>query len=374
MTVATASLQVRLQQSGPIPLAAEIDCAGGELLALVGPSGSGKSTILRAIAGLERIADGHIACNGQVWFDPARRVNLVPQVRRVGLVFQDYALFPHLNAAQNVQCALGHRAPTAREPRALELLELVNLRGLESRRPAELSGGQRQRVALARALARDPSVLLLDEPFSAVDQVTRRKLYRELGQLRRAIHIPIVLVTHDLDEAWALADRISVLHHGRTLQHAPAGELMARPATAEVARVLDLHNIFDGVIEAHEPATNRSFLRWGALLLELAHKPAFAVGTHVHWMIPSSAVVLHRRDRPSRGERENPVHGTLRELVVFGDTAHVTLVLTDPAAHPLELSVPAHVAARNGLAPGVPMAVSLLAEAIHLMPWHPTSE
>src|SRR5690606_21568120 len=139
-----------------------------------------------------------------------------PQRRRIGMVFQDYALFPHLSALDNVIVAMGHVPSELRRERAQAWLTQVRLEGLETRYPAQLSGGQRQRVAVARALAREPDILLLDEPFSAVDQVTRRRLQRELARLRESIHIPMVLVTHDLDEANALADRLCVLYGGRS--------------------------------------------------------------------------------------------------------------------------------------------------------------
>jgi molybdate transport system ATP-binding protein len=231
-------LQVRVQQDGPIPLDAAFACRPGEVLALVGPSGSGKTTILRAIAGLYRARAGRITCNGAVWFDTADGIDLPPHVRSVGLVFQNYALFPHMTALGNVMAALGHRPASERSTRARDLLRLVHLEGLEDRRPAMLSGGQQQRVAVARALARDPKILLLDEPFSAVDKMTRQKLHRELTELRHAFRFPVVLVTHDLDEASLLADRLCILRHGTTLQEGSPFEVTTRPSSTEVARLL----------------------------------------------------------------------------------------------------------------------------------------
>jgi molybdate transport system ATP-binding protein len=363
-------LWLRVHQQAPIPLDAELACAPGELLALVGPSGSGKSTLLRCIAGLNRPGEGAVSCGGETWLDTARAIDLPPQRRSVGLVFQHYALFPHLTARQNVEAALGHLAPAQRGGRARELLERVHLEGLESRRPAELSGGQQQRVALARALARDPKVLLLDEPFSAVDQVTRRKLHWELAQLRQAVSVPIVLVTHDLDEAAALADSMCILHRGETLQAGPPFELMARPGTPLVARLVDLRNVFEGEVAGHDPGRGVTLLKWGGRAHEARHQPEFAPGSRVCWAIPPANVILHRRDRPSHGERENPLAGSIGELVVLGETASVTMRV-DGADCRLTFSVPAHVARRNGLDRGGDIRVSLLAEAIHLMPWEP---
>ena len=235
-----SGIQVALKQSGPIPLAVDFSCNEGELLALIGPSGAGKSTTLRAIAGLYLPQSGRVACNGSVWLDTKHGINIPPHKRRAGLVFQNYALFPHMTALANVTAALGHRPASERIVRARELLTLVHLGNLEQRRPAELSGGEQQRVAVARALAREPAVLLLDEPFSAVDRRTRRKLHAELAELRKAVRVPIVLVTHDIDEAADLADRMCVIDHGETLQTARPAELLAAPASKRIANALDL--------------------------------------------------------------------------------------------------------------------------------------
>jgi molybdate transport system ATP-binding protein len=358
-------LEVSVRQDGPIPLAADFHCAAGELLALVGPSGSGKTTLLRAIAGLYRPVEGRIDCGGDVWLDVARGIARRPQQRRVGIVFQDYALFPHLTARDNVKVALGHLEPAARTARAEQWLNRVRLQGLTDRYPSQLSGGQRQRVALARALAREPRALLLDEPFSAVDQVTRRRLQRELALLREQIRIPIVLVTHDLDEAVALADRLCVLHGGRSLQAGPPVELLRRPASPEVARMLDRHNVFDGEVVIVE---GRRYLQWGPWRLEVARGlDALAPGQRVAWYLPDSDVVLHRRGRPSRGERENPVTGRVAEMVVLGGMTSLTLAF-DHGHETLRFDIATHAARRNGLVRGELVTVSLLAGGIHLMP------
>jgi molybdate transport system ATP-binding protein len=361
----SGGLEVRLRQAAPIPLDAALDCAPGELLALVGPSGSGKTTILRAIAGLVHPAQGSVRCNGTAWFDADSGLNLPPQARQVGLVFQNYALFPHLSAQDNVAVALGHLPVGERVARARELLSLVHLAGLEARRPGQLSGGQQQRVALARALARDPKALLLDEPFAAVDQVTRRKLQQELARLRHQLRMPIVLVTHDLEEAMALADRMVILHRGQSLQSGPPQEVITRPANVEVARLVDLRNVFEGEIAADAPAT----LLWRDLRLELPPNAPVPGGTRICWAIPPAGIVLHRRDRPSQGERENPVSGKIVDFLLLGENTSVTMAVNGTGNQTLTFSIPTHVAARNGLALGVAIGVSLRAEAIHLMPW-----
>jgi molybdate transport system ATP-binding protein len=286
----------------------------------------------------------------------------------VGFVFQHYALFPHLSALDNVVQALGHVPAPERRARALALLERTNLSGLEGRRPAQLSGGQQQRVAVARALARDPKVLLLDEPFSAVDQVTREKLYEELATLRRELSMPMILVTHALDEAAMLSDRMSMLHRGTTLQSGTPEAVMTRPATPLVARLAGLKNIFEAEVVGHDAARRLTHIRWQDRVLEASHASAFPVGARVAWCIPASHIVLHRRERPSLGERENPVAGSIVRCVTLGANTSLSLRVVAGERTDIVFTVSTHAARRNGLEPGAQARVSLLASGIHLMP------
>jgi molybdate transport system ATP-binding protein len=177
-------------------------CRAGQLLAVVGPSGAGKTTILRAIAGLERPDAGWIVFDHTVWFDSGTKVNLAPQKRRVGYVAQGYGLFPHLTVRKNIGFA-------ARSPdQVSRLLNLFGLAGLADHQPDEISGGEQQRAAFAQALAAEPRIMLLDEPFSALDYKTKDRLRDELVRMKKDLHIPIIMVTHDLDEAVALGDAI----------------------------------------------------------------------------------------------------------------------------------------------------------------------
>lgn len=361
-------LTVSLHQQAPIPLAADFACAAGEVLALVGPSGSGKSTILRAIAGTYRPQSGQVHVNGETWLESQRGLNRPAHHRAVGMVFQSYALFPHMTALGNVKAAMAKAGRSEQERRGRELLEMVHLSGLESRYPAELSGGQQQRVAVARALARQPKALLLDEPFSAVDKATRQRLYREIAQLRQNLDMPVVLVTHDLDEAIMLADRLVVLHRGRTLQSGPPEEVINRPASPDIARLVELRNLFEGRVVEQEETGRQGVLDWAGLRVEAQVPAGIKTGDSVDWVIPDGFVVLHRRDRPSRGEHENPVPGVIGQALKVGQTAHITLYPDHAPNLPLHFSVPQHVAERNGIEAGVRAAVSLLAKGIHLMP------
>ncbi|MFN3975745.1 MAG: sulfate/molybdate ABC transporter ATP-binding protein [Aquificaceae bacterium] len=184
---------------------------GAEFVVLLGPSGSGKTTLLRAIAGLETPQEGYIEVNGNVWFDSKRGINLPPQKRHVGFVFQDYALFPNMSLLENVMYAMKKRD----KEKALELLKKVKLENLKDKKPSKISGGQKQRVALIRALAREPQVLLLDEPLSALDEDLRNELQEELKAFQREYAIPTLMVTHSKEEAFKLADRIIKIEEGK---------------------------------------------------------------------------------------------------------------------------------------------------------------
>ena len=200
-----------------------------ETVAIVGPSGAGKTTVLRAIAGLLRPESGRIALADDVWFDSSTRVDRAPEDRSVGMVFQQYALFPHLSVRKNVEFG--------GKERAADLMERLGIAHLARARPPQLSGGERQRVALARALARSPKVLLLDEPLSALDPHTRDAVRAELAGHLAGLGLPTLLVSHDVADAVALADRVGVIRDGRIIQLGTPAELAAAPADEFVARV-----------------------------------------------------------------------------------------------------------------------------------------
>lgn len=356
-------LHVRLTQNAPIPLEVALDCEPAELLALVGPSGSGKSTILRAIAGLTRVEEGRVDCGGRCWLDTRRHLELGARERRVGFVFQHYGLFPHLTALANVMESLVGVPRPERRARAMDRLASVHLEGFENRYPAELSGGQQQRVAVARALARDPSVLLLDEPFAAVDRATRERLYAELAELRRELAIPVVLVTHDIDEALMLADRMTVLYHGRTLQSGVPFEVVTRPDTVQVAQLVGLKNVFRAGVVTHDVVRNETVIEWRRRRLRVRLQPRFAEGSQVTWAIPQGQIVL-----AEEGTSTNVLEGTVLRYLRLGNNAALTVAIGALDRPPLFLSLPLHVAHAHGIAEGSNVRISLLREGMHLMP------
>ena len=358
-----ATLQVVLRNTTPMVLDASFECAAGELVALVGPSGSGKTSLLRAIAGLlqSRTLQGRVAVGDDVWFDSDQGVNRPPQSRRAGLVFQHYALFPHLTAAQNV--AIACRRGSATDCAAL--FARLGLAGLEQRRPAQLSGGQQQRVALARALAREPTVLLLDEPFSAVDAPARQTLYHELAALRQTLSTPMILVTHDLAEARRLADRVVILDSGCSLQAGPPAQVFASPRNARVAELVGIQNHFSGRFHKQEPGWAR--LDWGdtgAVALRVTDKDRIPDGSSVTWVIAGEGVDLTRH---APGE-PNALRCEIVEQLALGETSLCSL---RPQALPgdrVTLNPATSQLRALGAQVGETVWLRIAPEAIHIMP------
>jgi len=295
----TGSLDVRVAKRLP-GFDLDVDWkASDEVVALFGPSGAGKSLTLGCLAGLVRPDRGRIVVNGDVFFDSKGGVDVPPQRRRLGYVFQGYALFPHLSVAANLAYGLRDRPREERRRRVDEVMHRLELGGLSERRPRELSGGQQQRVALGRALAVDPALLLLDEPLSALDAPLRRELRRELVGIVREWGKATVLVTHDLAEAFQLADRVVIYERGRIVQAAPKTELLSAPASERVARLMGVRNILHGtVIKA---ASDRIQLRWRGQVLEAVNSPSHSylpdAGAELAFFIRPELARLIRKDR-----------------------------------------------------------------------------
>ena len=320
---------------------------GAETVALVGPSGAGKSSVLRAVAGLLRPDGGRIAVDGDVWLDTAANVDVPPERRSVGLVFQEYALFPHMSVRANV--AFGARDAAAVD----DVLDRLHIAQLARERPGKLSGGERQRVALARALAREPRVLLLDEPLSALDAHTRDTVRGELRDLLTALRLPTVLVTHDFEDAAALADRVGVLVEGRLLQVGTASELVAAPADPFVARFTGA-TLLHGVAEPSPNGLTRVLLDAGGVAWT-TDPGAGRVALAVHpWEVAISRT-------PPGDSTLNHVSGPIDSLVTVGNRVRVRV-------GPLAGEITGGSAERLELREGDVVVASFKATAARLIP------
>jgi ABC-type sulfate/molybdate transport systems ATPase subunit len=296
-------------------------------VALVGPSGAGKSSVLRAVAGLARPAVGTIALDEDVWFDADRRICLTPDRRSVGLVFQEYALFPHMSVRRNV--AYGGVA------RVDEYLERFRISHVADADPGELSGGERQRVALARALARSPGVLLLDEPLSSLDSHTKSAVRVELQELLHEFGLPTILVTHDYDDAAALADEVGVMVDGKLRQYATPQELVSNPADAFVASFTGA-NLLHGVAQPENGELTLVRLESGERIYS-TDSASGEVGVVVYpWEITVGRV-------QHVDSAMNIIHGDIRSVVHVGNRVRVsigpiTAEVTAASAHDLDLA------------------------------------
>ncbi len=318
---------------------------GAGTTALAGPSGAGKTSTLRAIAGLLSPDQGRIEADGEVWFDSSSGINLPPERRSVGLVFQDYALFPHLSVAENV--AYGGRG------RAQELLERLDIAPLAQARPHELSGGERQRVAIARALAREPKLLLLDEPLAALDVRTRARVRGELRELLRQLGLPTLVVAHDFADAAGLSERIAILDRGRIAQEGSAADLIAHPAGPFVAEFAG-GNLLEGRAEPGPGDLTRVALEDGTILVS-TDAAAGPVGVVVYpWEIALA------RELPA-DSTQNHVRGPIESLVPVANRVRVRV-------GPLTAEVTAASAERLGLKPGETVVASFKATGTRLVP------
>ncbi|MHB1651822.1 MAG: sulfate/molybdate ABC transporter ATP-binding protein [Desulfitobacteriaceae bacterium] len=252
----------------------KISLAEGETLGILGPSGAGKSMTLRMIAGLVKPQRGDIYLGERCLFDSVRHIDGAPQERRIGYVFQDYALFPHLTVAANIAYGISRTIRReARKRRVQDLLAEIHLEEHATRYPSQLSGGQQQRVAIARALAAEPELLLLDEPFSALDLELRRELEQTLLRFRHSRQIPFILVSHNLEEAYRLCDRLAVIENGVILQQGLKDELLRSPQNLQVARKLGVRNFWSGRVTERVGEGGKVWVQQLAQELWVEHLP-----------------------------------------------------------------------------------------------------
>jgi molybdate transport system ATP-binding protein len=338
------------------------------LHALVGPSGSGKTTALRTIAGLSNAQTGKIECDGSIWFEAndiqGITTNLSPAQRSCGFLFQQYALFPHLSALENVCIPLYNSvaALSDRKSLAQEWLDRMGIGELSDRMPNQLSGGQQQRVALARALARSPKILLLDEPFSAIDAPTRQSLYKTLAQLRKDLSIPILLVTHDLREADLLADRITVIDQGVGLQTAPPKILFERPRNSRVAELVGINNKFEGIFTAGK-------LMWTGCerVFNVVDKGKIPPNTPVAWVIPADGLSLEV------AQSNTSIDVVVEQVSTIGQIAVIQLQTTE-GGQTIVWEASAAEVKRLALEANKKCHLEIDGNKIHIMPLRPIND
>jgi molybdate transport system ATP-binding protein len=354
----TARLEIRAAtQLRDFELDVDLGVDPGRCLAVVGPSGAGKSTILRTIAGLRRPDRGRVALGDTAWLDREARIDLAPEQRSCGYLFQDYALFPHLSPAQNVAFALGDVPRRQRRKRARDLLERFGVGRLADARVGHLSGGERQRVALARALAREPKVLLLDEPLAALDPRTAAAASRELAATIAAASTPTVLVTHDFADAALLADEVAVIDRGRIVQRGTPAELSSRPSSAFVADFTGAAVLL-GTASPGPDGTTHVVLDGGGELTSTDPATGAVAVAVFPW-----EVALEAAGTDSHGSAMNMLSAMVTSVTEIGNRARVGL----STPQPLVAEVTGSSVRRMGLRPGAQVNASFKATATRLV-------
>jgi molybdenum ABC transporter ATP-binding protein len=332
---------------GALELDVQLEVRPGECLALAGPSGAGKTSLLRIAAGLVRPDRGLIQANGETWLDTERGIDVPPEQRRCGYVFQEYALFPHLTAWQNVAYPLRGMPRAQRRERALELLGRFGLRDLADARPRTLSGGERQRVAVARALARRPEVLLLDEPLSALDARTRATAARELNSVLHQVEVPALLVTHNFAEAAQLGDRVGVIDAGRVIQEGTPSELASAPRSAFVADFTGAV-VLTGVARSGPDGLTEIALDGGGTVASTDRGTGPVAVSVYPWEI-----AIEPPGEPAHGSTQNRLTAEVLSITTVGNRVRLGLAgpqplaaeITQPAAEALDLRAGSRVTA-----------------------------
>ncbi len=330
---------------------------------LFGPSGAGKTTVLRCLAGLERPDAGFIRMDGEAWCDASSGLHRPPQQRDLGFVFQDGALFPHLSAAGNLAYPLAGVSRLERALRVQAMVELLGLGGLERRRPGELSGGERQRVSLGRALIRRPRLVLLDEPLTALDRPARDALRNDLRRVFREMAIPVLLVTHDRDEAILLGDRMLMLQDGEIQQEGPPAEVFTRPRTAALAEAVGIGT----VVKARVLGREGGLVRLQAGSAELLAPCEEPLGEWVHACIRGEGIAVEKaaeHDGPSDSSPRNRLRAIITGLEPKGPLVRLHL----DCGFPLEALVTTWACEDLALKEGDTVLARIKATAIHLIP------
>jgi molybdate transport system ATP-binding protein len=340
--------------------ALDVDLPRGGVLVLFGPSGGGKTTILRQVAGLERPSYASVRCGQEIWCDTRTGVWRSPQERRIGIVFQQPALFPHLSVRENVEYGLQRLPRDRRRARSNELLDLLGLAELADRLPRALSGGQAQRVAVARALAPQPQLLLLDEPFAALDAPARTRLRRDARAVLQRTGTPAVLVTHDRGEALAMGDLLAVVIAGRVRQTAAVAEVFSRPADADVAASLGVEAVLPARIVGAEQGLLGIAVR--DVVLHVADREGMPVGTDVYACIRAEDVTLEL-ESPAHASTRNRLSARVQSIAREGAVDRVSL----DCGFPLDALVTRRASEELHLTAGMAITAAIKATSVHLV-------
>ena len=365
MPPANSSLTVDIRKRFPGARAFEVELAftaAPGITILFGPSGAGKTTLLDCIAGLVLPDSGRIAAGERTFFDHAQKIDVPPQRRRVGYVFQDLALFPHLTAEENIGYGLRRLDSRERRRRGGAILESFRIAHLRGRKPGEISGGERQRVALARALVTDPCLLLLDEPLAALDAATKSKIVADLRAWNDAHQIPVLYVTHSREEVFALGERVLVLESGRVVAQGTPHEMMTAPRQETVAQLAGFENVFDGTVASVHEDRGTMTCRIGETLELETPLVRAEVGTKLLVGIRAGDILL-ATIRPEGLSARNVIPGTLTAI------AQRDMIVVATVDCGIEVEVHLTLAARDSLQlrPGSELWLVIKTHSCHLM-------
>ncbi len=341
-----------------------------EVAVLFGSSGAGKSMTLQLIAGLMEPDAGFIRSNGNVFFDKRSGINISPQERSLGYVFQDRNLFPHMTVRENIAYGLRRKTREGRDTRVTDMIRLFRLEGLEKMPPSEISGGQKQRVALARALIERPKALLLDEPFTALDSSLRFEMRKLLREVRNQFEIPVILVTHDLEDAYLLGNHIMIYIEGRVEQAGERDDIFQKPQSRKVAQILGLKNLFRAKVIKKDDHLHRFLLGVNGIHFSIPvdlYQDKMEVGKEVDLFIRPEEVMILREGKGVKDSlKQNIFEGTILDIT-DKERYHTVYFQTAEGKILFEISIPNYAFRNLNLAAGKTASIALREESLWVM-------
>jgi molybdate transport system ATP-binding protein len=343
---------------------------GNEVAVLFGSSGAGKSMTLQLIAGLLEPDSGFIRSNGNIFFDKSSRINISPQQRALGYVFQDRNLFPHMTVRENIAYGLKGKSREERDTRVSDMIRLFRLEGLEKMPPSEISGGQKQRVALARALIERPKALLLDEPFTALDSSLRFEMRKLLREVRNEFEIPVILVTHDLEDAYLLGNHIMIYIDGRVEQAGERDEIFQKPQSRKVAQILGLKNLFRAKVIKKDEPLRRFILEVNGLHFSVPtglYQDRMEVEKEVDLFIRPEEVMILREEKLVKDSlKQNIFEGEILDIT-DKERYHTIYFQTTEGKILFEISIPNYAFRNLNLSTGKMARIALREESLWVM-------